>query len=55
VALPKMHGQTNKDIEKNNELPCVIIKKIHFWREVAPYLQSRLDKKNKKCFFNAKP
>jgi hypothetical protein len=30
-----MHGQTNKDIGKNKELPCVIIKKNHFWREVA--------------------
>jgi hypothetical protein len=40
-----MHGQTNKDIGKNNELPCAIIKHFIFLKEMAPYLQSKLDKR----------
>jgi hypothetical protein len=28
-----MHGQTNKDIGKNNELPCAIIKHFFFGKK----------------------
>jgi len=33
VALPKMHGQTNEDIGKNNELSCAIIKHFIFGKK----------------------
>jgi hypothetical protein len=33
VTLLKMHGQTNKGIRKNNELPCAIIKHLIFGKK----------------------
>jgi hypothetical protein len=33
VTLLKMHGQTNKGIRKNNELPCAIIKHFIFGKK----------------------